>query len=820
VAPDDPSGARPAPVVLRIKLRYDDVEAMIQRFAPNVGKTGLFLPTKSIQPVGAEIKFELRLQTDQVVLVGLGRVKASREPDAENPKATFGMAVELMRVTRESRDLILKMLERRKALGLGDVGIPLPADIDAARRADFIDTNVSRDSGAVPAVIPSFSPSIESGPSASTPFTAPRRQSGPVAIQKIVSVEPLAPEAPRKRRVPVAELIASASGPIASNFVDDLDAEVDVAAVLARARALAGSDLDVELEALRDSAAAPLPIDIEAASAELARQLGGAAVRKSARWAPPPPTESAPVAAPVEIAAPEPAPTEIEAKPEVVAPEPAATEVEAKVEPVVVEKPEETPVDDKPKYTPMPSRRPQRISARQRLKKAEDLEEAAREYERGREREVERERELEREERERAEKDRAERERLEKERVVFERPRSVFPEDEPAHIGEPAALIHDGADPAAFEEAHEVDPEQIYEEVENTQIGQELPAVDPDAYASAARLDAELAAAEQEAASESFGFGLEDHAPEAPTHFRQDSLADALAAAADEDEIEEIDDFEILAEADAEDADLLTAAAEQEVARPSSDFGDIGQPGGSGVNDFSDLSMSSRDTPPPRPSFLNRLDLDDDSGYHVPAASSHFDEFSPEPGELDPRALSAGHALRAFEEPSGEYHGDFNAPGSFTPLPTPVDSYTRPRPPSYTDAEDFDAPHGDYGSPSGFIPPDAFDQSDVISIRPEMQRRAPDDDLENALEALDVDLDDLGAKPGSGRPVVRAGNNRNSGGMPVLNAPDDEPMASLPTEEASVVAARSGNSARPIGGVRPQKRPPTDDGIEIDFDDE
>ena len=28
-----------------------------------------------------------------------------REPDPENPKATFGMAVELMRVTRESRDL-------------------------------------------------------------------------------------------------------------------------------------------------------------------------------------------------------------------------------------------------------------------------------------------------------------------------------------------------------------------------------------------------------------------------------------------------------------------------------------------------------------------------------------------------------------------------------------------------------------------------------------------------------------------------------------------------------------------------------------------
>ena len=37
--PEPPGGVRPAgPVVLRIKLRYDDVEAMISRFAPNRGK--------------------------------------------------------------------------------------------------------------------------------------------------------------------------------------------------------------------------------------------------------------------------------------------------------------------------------------------------------------------------------------------------------------------------------------------------------------------------------------------------------------------------------------------------------------------------------------------------------------------------------------------------------------------------------------------------------------------------------------------------------------------------------------------------------------
>ena len=76
---DEP--ARPGPVVLRIKLRYEDVDTLVHRFAPNVGRSGIFLPTRSLQPVGAEIKFELRLANDAPVLVGHGRVKLVREPD-------------------------------------------------------------------------------------------------------------------------------------------------------------------------------------------------------------------------------------------------------------------------------------------------------------------------------------------------------------------------------------------------------------------------------------------------------------------------------------------------------------------------------------------------------------------------------------------------------------------------------------------------------------------------------------------------------------------------------------------------------------------
>src|SRR5258706_10998301 len=109
---------------------------MVQRFAVNVGKSGLFLPTKSIQPVGTEIKFELRIADDTPVLVGLGRVKSSRPPDPTNPRAAFGMAIELMRITREGREAIIRMIDRRRVLNLPDVAIPMPEDVDAAKRAD------------------------------------------------------------------------------------------------------------------------------------------------------------------------------------------------------------------------------------------------------------------------------------------------------------------------------------------------------------------------------------------------------------------------------------------------------------------------------------------------------------------------------------------------------------------------------------------------------------------------------------------------------------------------------------------------------------
>ncbi|MBE7454781.1 MAG: TIGR02266 family protein, partial [Kofleriaceae bacterium] len=127
MASDD---ARRPPTALRIKVRHADLDTFVERFAPNVARSGIFIPTRQPKPVGEEIRFEIRLATDQAVLVGQGIVRWSREVDPDRPRAPVGMGVELQRVSRESREVLLRMLEARRRRGLADPpgGLPQPPD--------------------------------------------------------------------------------------------------------------------------------------------------------------------------------------------------------------------------------------------------------------------------------------------------------------------------------------------------------------------------------------------------------------------------------------------------------------------------------------------------------------------------------------------------------------------------------------------------------------------------------------------------------------------------------------------------------------------
>ena len=492
----------------------------------------------------------------------------------------------------------------------------------------------------------------------------------------------------------IQELIASASGPVVMRPLPELDEQVDVAAAIARARVLAGSDLDAELEALRDAQAAPIEISIEAASAELARQLGGAAVRRdrSAGWAAPPQV------------------------------------IEAVTEPVVArtrtpviegEQLDELLQDDAPKDPDVAEARSRerRLHLRTRTK-SRDLQ------------------------------------------PMFEQP--IVPLDEPAPVevsdaevvGETvlANMPFDTAtapeevdilqapsllaaeDPEDGEDLAELDDDDL-EEVEGTQGG-----VDPDAFAAHAyatepayhddpaladALDAQLAEAEAEA------LGADD---------------EGLAA-------EELADDDILAEADADDADLMQADGEADAVETAAE---PALPGSTYEPEpaFEPDQLYAPETLPPEALAAEEAPehLPPDEDLHVPVrhaprrATSDFMSRLDFTGEETP--LPVVDPLAGFERDSTADFADFGRQplsdledeAPIQALPVERLSYDIPA----IEEDDFHerrakAPPQISVRTNRLAPDETFMEPPA---EPAYEPAAAPDDLDDALQALDVDDDD------------------------------------------------------------------------------
>ncbi len=888
--------------MLRIKLRYDDLDTMVLKFASNVGKSGLFLPTKSIQPIGTEVKFELRLSNDTPVLVGLGRVKHVRPPDPARPKAAFGMAIELMRVSREGREVIIRMIERRRALGLPEVAIPVPDDVEASRRSE-VDSQPRADTSGIvreamrefasapvaeqvlvaPASAPIAVPKPEPAPLVvareSAPLlTSPRQGSGPIPTAAADgasgrrSVAALAPEAPKPKRPRAADLLAKANdlAGLLSVETPGLDSQVDVERALVRARALAGTDLDRELAALGESSAAPLEISIEAASAELARQLGGKAIVKRDRSI----KTSAPVAvlaAPVAIEAPPPLlavepPPAVEpsppADPEPVAPVDAAIETitAAPIDPAADEDAvAEYAVDDKT-----------------RVPAGEDYDNAF--LPRGPASSSDPEDALE----------------IPIEPAIEIAPQGFASISEDQLRTQPGEdlrgmLIDDAADEGMLRRAlegsspamklDESDLEEVGDDDhgESTHIGA-LPIGFPHAPDDlSARLDRELAEAEAEADAE-FRELASEQAPADPYAIQPAAYPDSYSEEPVEGG-EEVSDLDVLAEADAGDADLLHADREEEpayeepayaepqyaepqYAEPEAELPHYADPAEAAAPVFPDEVPGYME--PLRPSqedFAARLDLDDEPDdeeerRNFPTANprprsrsgSRADSYVPEPAAdfhdppsesytfAEPFPQMANLGFAPHVAPAGE---DFDEPHGFTQN-TPVPASRGPS----SHAQAFEQPARPRSASR--MPQPVADEDDPIGralqsfdepSHPQASPEPPTEDLEDALAALDVDLDPqvqeqrrVRRQTGGHRPLPGLPLQRETGQTPVAPQPRTRTTGAniiqRPQKQGTmpppipVAARRAATTPPPLPVHTPPARATTDDGILIDFDDD
>jgi uncharacterized protein (TIGR02266 family) len=100
--------------VVRVRLRYPDLETFVEKYAPNVTRGGIFLASRDPRPVGELLRFEVSLREGGAVLWGTGRVTWVKEFNPAEPHRPYGMGVQFVAVDPAARPILERLLKRKE----------------------------------------------------------------------------------------------------------------------------------------------------------------------------------------------------------------------------------------------------------------------------------------------------------------------------------------------------------------------------------------------------------------------------------------------------------------------------------------------------------------------------------------------------------------------------------------------------------------------------------------------------------------------------------------------------------------------------------
>src|SRR3954464_14639043 len=103
----------PRAKVLSMTVRYKSatVDEFIEHHSHDVSRGGIFIKTPSPFPPGTLLKFEIRIQDEQAVLSGVGRVVWKREAPVSNGDQPAGMGVKFIKIDDKSKSLIARLVD-------------------------------------------------------------------------------------------------------------------------------------------------------------------------------------------------------------------------------------------------------------------------------------------------------------------------------------------------------------------------------------------------------------------------------------------------------------------------------------------------------------------------------------------------------------------------------------------------------------------------------------------------------------------------------------------------------------------------------------
>ncbi|WP_375754760.1 TIGR02266 family protein [Corallococcus exercitus] len=187
-------------VGLLVKLKHETVGSFTEEFATNISPGGMFIRSRTPQPVGTPVRFEVQIANGVRVLQGTATVRWVRE--VNDPAGPPGMGLAFEDLDTASRALVDLMLQRKPGASAAPAAAPLPSIAPAVAP------------GIAPVVAPGIAPLAAPGIApVRPPVAAPPR---PAAV---APVRPVAPSTAAARPAPQAS-----GGAALDSLFDDLDA--------------------------------------------------------------------------------------------------------------------------------------------------------------------------------------------------------------------------------------------------------------------------------------------------------------------------------------------------------------------------------------------------------------------------------------------------------------------------------------------------------------------------------------------------------------------------------------------------------------------
>ncbi len=126
-----------APILLKVKLKYPDLETFIERYSVNLSPGGVFIQTRSPKPVDTLVRLEMLLADGSAAIRGEGRIVRVDDLDPTRSVAAGGMAIKFTRLDEASRALIARALagqgeaQAQAWESAAQAAAPAPVDVPA-----------------------------------------------------------------------------------------------------------------------------------------------------------------------------------------------------------------------------------------------------------------------------------------------------------------------------------------------------------------------------------------------------------------------------------------------------------------------------------------------------------------------------------------------------------------------------------------------------------------------------------------------------------------------------------------------------------------